>query len=35
MEFAVAGWFTMKKLRLNQTIRSLICGDLEIPLVMI
>ena len=35
MEFATAGWFIVKKLRLNQTIRSLICGDLEIPLVVI
>ena len=34
-EAVVAGWCTVNQLRLDQTIRNLTCGDLEIPLVMI
>ena len=35
MEFVAAGWCIMKWLRLDQTIRNLICSDLEILLVVI
>ena len=35
MEFVAAGWYTVKQLRLNQTMINLTCGDLEIQLVVI
>ena len=35
MELVVEGCCTVKKLRLNRTIRNLISGDLEISLVVI
>ena len=35
MESVAAGWCTVKYLRHDQTIRNVICGDLEIPLVVI
>ena len=35
MELVVKGCCTVKKLRLNQTVRNLISGDLEISLVVI
>ena len=31
MKIIAEGWCTEKQLRLDQTIRSLTCGDLEIP----
>ena len=35
MEFVAASWCTLKQLRLNQTVRSLTCGDIEVLLVVI
>ena len=35
MDFVAAGWCRAKNLRLNQAIKNLICGDLEIPLGVI
>ena len=35
MELVAAGWYTVKQLRLNQTIKNLNCGDLEFFLVVI
>ena len=35
MEFVPAGWCTRKQLRLDQAVRNLTCGDLEILLVVI
>ena len=33
MEFLTSSWYTGKYIRLNQTIRNLTCGDLEISIV--
>ena len=33
LELVVAGWCTVKSLKLDQTLRNLICGDLKIFLV--
>ena len=35
MESVAAGWCTVKQLSHNQTTINLICGDLEISVVMI
>ena len=35
IEFVAVGWCAGKYLRLNQTIRSHTCGDLEISLLVI
>ena len=35
MELVAAGWFTMKWLNFDQTIRNFTSGDLKIPLVVI
>ena len=35
MDFVAAGWCRAKNLRLNQAIKNLICGDLEISLGVI
>ena len=34
MGFVTSGWCTQKWLRLDQTIRNITCGDLEMLLVL-